>query len=297
MKDIIQTLLIAMVIGLVVFCSVIIFDRNSDSIEWNKRAEQVRQEAERTSENVDKYVKKGKRVITKLKEMEEEDISSVPAEPNIPKAPSPKSTPNTVTPKPQTIVSANLPIPNTPNGIYYQLQVGRLSSAEPNLSSFATLQSLGTLSTELNGGDQRVILGNFNNREQADAALSTARSKGFADAFVITRNTATALNKVANKDIKQPTENLAQTTPTTNGIYVVQIVANQFPVSSDYKSLATLGSLFQEKNPDLTKIMLGPFKDEAAARRVLLVVKEKGYNSAFLKSTNWNTLNKWQKIY
>ena len=297
MKDILQTLLIAMAIGLIVFCGVIIFDRNSGSIEWNKRAAQVREEAERTSENVDNYVKKGKRVYSKLKEMENEDIGSRPAEPKITPPPAPKPLP--------TPTSANKPLPtltsaNANTGIYYQLQVGRLSNSTPNLSSFAALQPLGTLSTELNGGDHRVILGNFAQRAQADATLATVRSLGFGDAFVVTRNNAssnmTAAN--ANQSLSNATSSNSTLTPaaTSGGLFVVQVVANQFPVSSDYKSLSVLGSLFQEKNPDLTKIMLGTFKDEASARKALQTVKDKGFSGAFIKNTNWSTINTWQRI-
>ena len=212
MKDILQTLLIAMAIGLIVFCGVIIFDRNSGSIEWNKRAAQVREEAERTSENVDNYVKKGKRVYSKLKEMENEDIGSRPAEPKITPPPAPKPLP--------TPTSANKPLPT-------------LTSAHaitPNLSSFAALQPLGTLSTELNGGDHRVILGNFAQRAQADATLATVRSLGFGDAFVVTRNNAssnmTAAN--ANQSLSNATSSNSTLTPaaTSGGLFVVQVVAN-----------------------------------------------------------------------
>lgn len=302
MKDILQTLLIAMAIGLIVFCVVIIFDRNSNSIEWNKRAAQVRAEAERTSENVDNYVKKGKRVYSKLKEMEEEDIGSHPVEPKItPPPPTPKPVVAANTPP----VSANKPLPmSTPTlssgGTVYQLQVGRLSSNTPNLSSFAALQPLGTLSTELNGGDHRVILGNFANRNQADAALATVRNMGFGDAFVVTRNNNNVVTTNSNntKLIAAATgNNAAMPVATVGGLFVVQVVANQFPVSSDYKSLSVLGSIFQEKNPDLTKIMLGTFKDEATARKALQTVKDKGFSGAFIKNTNWSTINNWQRIY
>ncbi len=282
MKDIFQTLMIAMALGLIVFCMVIIFDRNSESIEWNKRAAQVREEAERTSENVDKYVKRGKRVYTKLKEIENEDISSSPPEPKPIVQPRPVvATPPVTTPnKPQPMNIPTLATTTAAGG--YQVQVGRLSATSPDLTSFANIRHLGDLRIELSGTDKRVVLGNFAARSQADVALAEVRRLGFGDAFVAT---ATTNAPTTLKDM-----------PTSGGLFVVQVVANKYPVGSDYKSLAKLGALYQEKSPNLTKIMLGTFKDENTARRTLQSVKEQGFSGAFIKTVNWTTVNAWQKI-
>lgn len=283
MKDILQTLVIAMSIGLIVFCMVIIFDRNSGSIEWNKRSEQVRAEAERTSENVDKYVKKGKRVYTKLKEMEDEDIGARPAEPKVvPPPPVVSTTPAPTTPNKPLPMSIPTVAPSNSAG--YQIQIGRLSGNTPDLSSFVAIQHLGALRVELSGADKRVVLGNFANRSQADAALAEVRRLGFGDAFVTIPTTI-------NNTIATPKSSIAAAS-----LYTVQVVANKYPVGSDYKPLAKWGSLYQEKNADLTKIMLGTFKDETAARNVLQNVKAQGFDGAFIKTVTWSTINSWQKI-
>ncbi len=273
-----------MAIGLIVFCIVIIFDRNSDSIEWNKRAAQVREEAERTSENVDRYVKKGKRVYTKLKEMEDEDIGAHPAEPKVTPPPTPH--PATTTPAPKPVLM-NIPTVAAGNASGFQVQVGRLSAASPDLSSFSAVQHLGNLRIEPAGADKRVMLGTYTSRPEADRILAEVRRLGFGDAFIAVAQPAATVT-VANT---KPKANTAAGT-----LYVVQVVANKYPVGSDYKSLANLGGLYQEKNPDLTKIMLGVFKDEAAARNALQTAKDQGFGGAFIKTTNWSTVNTWQKI-
>ncbi len=315
-KDIAQTLGIALGIGLIVFCLVVIFDRNANNINWNSRRDRIDTEAERVSENVDKYVRRGKKIYTKLKEMETDD--NAPAKPG---------TTTTTTPPPTSTVAAK-PTPPPPTATRpiqtttatvsttmtadqqgpFVIQVGRLSSKTPTIEAFSGIKKFGTIYVSPSGTDKKVVLGTFTDRTKAESALSQIRSLGYVDAF-LSKETPKAgnsqllamsdkSNTAANTSNIKPASAGTGTTTKANDGFVVQVVANKFPVLSTYKSLSSLGKLYQEQDAatQLSKIMLGTYQDEETARQILQTVKKNGFENAFIKKVEGKTINSWKKL-
>lgn len=312
-KDIAQTLGIALAIGLVVFCLVVIFDRNAGSINWNSKRSRIDNEAERVSENVDKYVRRGKKIYTKLKEMEDDETT-----PATPKPPAAKvTTTATTTPIPP---KAEAPTAQTPQSRPmlmsptaavadekgpFVIQVGRLSAKTPTIETFSNIKKLGNLYVAPSGSDQKVVLGTFTDRTKAETVLTQVRGMGYSDAFlskeVPKAGSSQLLTTVAQKTVPPAaatTADASKTTTKTPDGFVVQVVANKFPVLSTYKSLASLGKLYQEQDAtvQLTKIMLGTYQDEETARQILQTVKKQGFENAFVKKVDGKTINSWKKL-
>lgn len=294
-KDIIQTLGIALVIGLVVFCLVVLVDRNAGTIEWNKRTPRMEEEAERVSENLDKYVKKGKRIYNKIQEVNDDETPPKPTTP-------PKTTPARPAPA-QIPVAAPvqaLAVP-LPSGSSYTIQVGRLSERTPDLQSFGSLQDLGSLNVETTNKDRRVLLGSFANRVQVDALLAEVRKRGYSDAFVTTykpQNISTNTGVAAKTKETASKEKITQTTVQAPSGYVVQVVANRFLVLSTYKGLVKYGTLYKEYDAprDLTKILLGTFENEVAAQKALEIVRSQGFDKAFVRPVEAKSAATWKKL-
>ncbi|HNI44487.1 MAG TPA: SPOR domain-containing protein [Chitinophagales bacterium] len=73
----------------------------------------------------------------------------------------------------------------TNTGTEYKIQL--TSSRTPDLSKYNALNQYGDLVIEPSStGSQRVILGTFTNKTQAEEALAIVKNKGYSDAFLIT---------------------------------------------------------------------------------------------------------------
>lgn len=335
----------AIVIFLLAFCVITLLQRNKQTFaKWSTPSERYDQEAESVSRNVDKVTKLIPKLYNKVREeVDKEDlgnnksVSALAANPtsaqrrtvsptvevrnNNIEDTEPEATyipPPTPAPKPalMNVKPVALGVKVSPNGMY-QVQLG-IYKKIPN---YDALRHLGAIYIEKIGDQQRIYLGNYATRADANQILTAVKNIGFKDAFVKTIDTTTIM---PTEPAKTPTPTAA-TTPTAAlarknttapeldpkcsylkntektampaNVFVIQLGASQFPVLGNARKLTQYGSVYKDydaKN-DLTKIMLGSFGTQAQANEALQAAKQLGFKKAFVKQIKSELITSWKK--
>lgn len=348
----------AIIIFLLAFCVLILAQRNKQTFaKWSTPSERYEKEAENVSNKVDKVAK----IIPKLynKVREEANSSDLPEGGNSPSVSMPAAEPAatqhraytpvkivsptaavrnnnyetpvqdiqtytpppTAAPKPELMGVKVAPLVKvSPNGMY-QVQLG-IYRTVPNYES---LSHLGAIYIEKAGDQQRVYLGNYATRADADRILASVRALGFKDAFVKTIDNTTIVQAVPTKTtakVAMPTTTITTTTTTTapaldakcncpkpaekvatpaNGdvlVFAIQLGASQFPVLGNARKLTQYGGVYKDYDAkhDLTKIMLGTFATQTEADQALQAAKKLGFGKAFIKQTKTTVVAGWKKV-
>ena len=353
----------AIVIFLLAFCVLILAQRNKQTFaKWATPSERYNKEAENVSNKVDKVAKIIPKLYNKVREEanstdlpETENSRSVSmpaAEPVATqhraytpiKTVSPTAAvrnnnyetptqdmevytpPPTTAPKPELMSVKVAPLVKvSPNGMY-QVQLG-IYRTVPNYES---LRHLGAIYIEKAGDQQRVYLGNYATRADADRILASVRTLGFKDAFVKTIDNTTIVQaapakttaKVAMPTTTTPTATVAPKSAaaapeldpkcncpkpaakvaapanTNETVFVVQLGASQFPVLGNARKLTQYGGVYKDYDAkhDLTKIMLGTFATQTEADQALQAAKKLGFGKAFVKQTKTTVVAGWKKV-
>lgn len=216
----------------------------------------------------------------------------------------------TVAYTPPATPSSAMSVKVSPNGMY-QVQLG-IYKVPPD---YGVLRQLGAIYIEKMGdGKQRIYLGNYATRSDADRIVTEVRRLGFKDAFVKTIDNTTILPPpaaaapsatVARKGTNAPplvTPNCcpqtASAAPANGNVYVIQLGASQFPVLGNARKLTAYGSVYKDHDArrDLTKIMLGTFATAATAEQALQAAKAVGFSKAFIKTLPASTVSGWAKV-
>ena len=315
MKDLFQSFFYALVVGLVAFCFIVLIDRNIGSIEWPNKAknERLKKEADEYANNLDKIVDKYEDVYDKI-------LNDGRRKRKKTTAPSTKTTTQTeenlkkVADKPTEIIATKATEEEVPvfedtfepeieedtrptssnNNIAdgYQIQVGVLVK-NTDLTAYNSLRDLGKLKTQtINREAKRILLGDFATRGIAEEMLDEVRGLGFSDDFIV--------SKPPKPTIAQ--NNTPKSTTATyigSNAYVIQLSAMREPRPQLFSHLREYGNIYKEYDAarQLTKIQLGPFKNETAANQTLAQVKQQGLNTVFLKKVTQTDMSKKVKVY
>lgn len=303
MKNLLQTFFGALVFGLLVYFLFVVYDKNKDRIGWGETNKKLSEEAEQVSRNVDKSVRKVKKVYDKVKkEMNEGDGSTAPPSPDGLSG-ADKSTPTTTptgnnTPRgnttsttttsnviPETVVT---PPQNTTSGsggtaansndsTPYDIQLGLVKNSAYKPETWRVLSDLGTLSVQsIPDNRKKIVLGTFYGRSRAEEALKIVKSRGFTDAFLLSGAQANTVNL--------PQIDFNKRRLTSNS-YMIQLAAMRSPQAKKWKDMRKLGNIYFEYAADLdiTKILIGPYQNETEAAQALQEAKTKGYPRAFTR--------------
>lgn len=149
-----------------------------------------------------------------------------------------------------------------PPATVYVVQLGAFSS--PKAADFKAAQSIGYIYTEAAGKFQRVLLGKFEEKSNAQTALAGVKAAGFKDAFLATRKIdADAM---------------------TYGIQVASYKSNE-PIEWDkWRVFQDLYAFVGEEGA--VKILIGNANDIKTANNTLQTVRGKGIKQAFIKHIN-----------
>lgn len=134
---------------------------------------------------------------------------------------------------------------------------------------------------------QRLLLGQFTTRPDAEKALQQVKIKGFADAFIVERSS----DKVPTVyDVLDSNTVPAAVTPTPSRkndeskAYMVQVGAFSGKVPmNDILALVNLGNIYTETSDNLTKVYIGGFSSRGASADAFAGVKAAGFPKAFVK--------------
>ncbi|OWY26133.1 SPOR domain-containing protein [Sphingobacteriales bacterium UPWRP_1] len=294
MKNLLQTFVSALIFGLLVYFLFVVYDKNKDRIGWGETNEKLTKEAETVSENVDKGVRKAKKIYEKVKkEVNEENGNGATPSPDglsgadksTPNPPATKTTPPPPegTLIPETVITpTNNPPQQTPpvnpnDTTPYDIQLALVKNSAYNPETWQSLSDLGTLTVQAAPNNRkRVILGTYYGRARAEEILGAVKQRGFTDAFLLAGGKANTVNL--------PQINFNKRRLTSNS-YIIQLAAMRNPQSKKFKDFTKLGNLYFEYAADLdiTKIIIGPYQNETEAAQALQEVKTKGYPRAFTR--------------
>jgi hypothetical protein len=171
----------------------------------------------------------------------------------------------------------------------YSIQVA--ATDKPNLDRYADLNVYGNVYYMTLNNINKVRVGVFVDRAEADRVLKDIKSSGYKDAFVVKENTREVIDKIvlpedtyiaSPDDATRPT-----TTPTPNTVqnmsgYKVQLAAYQDTRYFDASKVDDLGYIEQMKKGNLTVMFVSGFSTLEEARRAMQRAQAVGFNSAFI---------------
>lgn len=203
-----------------------------------------------------------------------------------------------------SMVDANLAVPNqtqppvTPptqpttgggntvtSGFAVQVAAGK----QANLSQFATLQNFGNVYVAQEAGLQKVRVGPFATREQADRVLGLVKNQGYKGAFLVKEEGSV----VSGGDDMASKGETGGTTAVVNGLYKIQLAAYRNPQYFKADKIENLGTIQDEKRGDFTVKFLAAYDTLPQARQVLQQVKAAGFKDAIILQ---NIAGEWKKV-
>ncbi|MEM1327548.1 MAG: carboxypeptidase regulatory-like domain-containing protein [Bacteroidota bacterium] len=167
----------------------------------------------------------------------------------------------------------------------YAVQVA--ATDKPNLNSYADLNVHGNVYYMTVNKLNKVRVGVFPDKSDAEEVRKAVRKAGYKDAFIVPETTREVVDKIVLPDDGYITEgtstNRPTTTPTTNmSGYKVQLAAYRDTKYFDASKVDNLGYIEQMRKGDLTVMFISGFSTLEEARRAMQQAKRIGFNSAFV---------------
>lgn len=156
----------------------------------------------------------------------------------------------------------------------YAVQLGVLSK-RPDLSRFDNVRDIGRVYIVEEGGRYKVRVGVYNSQSAASDRVSSIRSRGYKDAFVVRESGASGSASV-DDDVYRPDP------PVTGGRYKIQLAALRNTRYFDPSDIRQYGTIEDFPRGDLTIKLLSGFRTLQEARRALPQVQQRGFSGAFI---------------
>ena len=146
--------------------------------------------------------------------------------------------------------------------------------SEPPMKQLLALNDLGQINMQITpNGYTSAMIGSYTDPADAKYMLKAVRQRGFPDAFI-----AKAPQMMCDDPPAEPIRKGSRE-------WMIQVGASKNPSSfKRFEGLRTLGSLYVEyiESSDISKILLGPYYNEAMAKQAIGQVKTYGFEDAFL---------------
>ncbi len=190
----------------------------------------------------------------------------------------------------------------------FSIQIATTTLDKTDLKKFENLNELGTVYATKVGQVNKIRIGPYLSKRNADLILESVREKGYKDAFVIDESKKV----VVNNNVPAQDPQASNTSNTTTDVVVNhrkkgQVVSNPAEPKSDYKvrlaafrdaksfdakKMAALGEIKEYKSGDFTVMVLSGFdtKDAAAAAKDKAVGL--GYKDAYVVTDEGGKLKK-----
>ncbi|MFN7117270.1 MAG: carboxypeptidase regulatory-like domain-containing protein, partial [Saprospiraceae bacterium] len=177
--------------------------------------------------------------------------------------------------------------PTVTSGFSVQVAAGK----QANLSQYTALQNFGELYVKQEKGLEKVRIGPFANRQDADRVLGLVKNQGYKGAFIVKeegviQNPAGGGDALANKGG-------TETQPVVNGRYRIQLAAYRNPQFFKPDKIQDLGTIEDERRGDFTVKFLAAYDTLERARAILSQVKSAGFKDAIIVE---NIGGEWKKV-
>jgi len=208
------------------------------------------------------------------------------------------STPSTTTYTPPSDVptdySTTTPPSSTTVQSGYAVQLAAYAkSANPKLDDFRNkLNGLGTVYTHEEGGKQKVRIGTFASKAEAQAILRSVKSSGYGSAFIVSQTGSVSTPPTSYTYVDNTPATTTPTTSSYNSGYMVQIAALSTTKWFDKNKVLDIGILEQRAKGNLTLMLLSGFDTIEDARRGVAKAKAKGFKTAFIVQDTASGLKK-----
>ncbi len=169
------------------------------------------------------------------------------------------------------------------SGFSVQVAAGKRA----DLTQYATLENFGNLYVKQESGLEKVRIGPFASRQEADRALGLIKNQGYRTAFIVKEEGVATLNDdFANKGEDN-------TQPAVSGRYKIQLAAYRNPQYFKPDQIRDLGNIEEERRGDFTVKFLTAYDELSTARRILQQVKAAGFKDAIIVE---NIGGEWKKV-
>ncbi|RME97078.1 MAG: hypothetical protein D6772_10910, partial [Bacteroidetes bacterium] len=189
-------------------------------------------------------------------------------------------TPAPVTPvQPGTGGGTSTTVPGTGTGgtsaIASGFAVQLAAVSKVDLNRFSNLSQLGTVYSVPSGNVNKVRLGVFATRAEAEQALRGVKSRGYKDAFIVTEQGS---GGIANP----PTQPGTTPPAVSSGMYMVQLAAYSKPQYFDRAKAERLGTVTSRSKGNLTAMLISNIATLSEARNIRAQAQAQGWKGAFI---------------
>ncbi|MCB0704737.1 MAG: SPOR domain-containing protein [Saprospiraceae bacterium] len=188
-------------------------------------------------------------------------------------------------------VEYNAEVPIPVSSIVYSIQVAAIPTNRTlDLDNYE--RKLGEISTvyyKTEGSNNKVRIGPFLSREEANSVLPVVKSKGYTSAFIVKETPPQTSPKGSNLTPKGMASDFNATaaipapgTPDMVNPYFIQLAAYSNTNFFDPSKVSDLGQLENHKRGGLTVYYLGGYPSQEEAEKTLAVARKRGFSGAYL---------------
>ncbi|MEM1217055.1 MAG: carboxypeptidase regulatory-like domain-containing protein, partial [Bacteroidota bacterium] len=198
---------------------------------------------------------------------------------------------STVTPNPGAPITPGGNVTTTPQTVQggYAVQIAAVSAFKPE--RFGDLYPIGQVYSVADGGRQKVRVGPFATRAEADQALRQIKNRSYRDAFIVTE-AGTTTQPAAPTSPVQPTYPQTNPNPPANYGFMVQLAAYSNTAYFDRAKAEQLGVVTSRPKGNLTAMLVSNIATLGEARTIRNRARAQGWNGAFIVQEQNGTLQK-----
>ena len=165
----------------------------------------------------------------------------------------------------------------------YAVQVAAyFDSREVKIGTYEKLQELGNVYKMKEGKAEKVRVGIFKSRKEAEEARKMIAKKGFAKAFIVAEEGRQARQLTIEEEEEKIPDEMGAVVEIPNVDYKVRVATFRSTKRFDEKQIADFGKVEKRKAGNFTIVLLGGFKTEEEARRTQNKIVDLGYDDAHL---------------
>ncbi|MGB0929407.1 MAG: SPOR domain-containing protein [Chitinophagales bacterium] len=175
----------------------------------------------------------------------------------------------------------------------YKVQVGAYRYPERN--NFEPFYKLGSVyREETKSGLWRIIIGDYNTKEESNKTLKMVRAAGYKDAYTFKDKVVVPMRprKLLNPKTLYAGESADYLKKSLNKkaaeAYIVQVAAYTNVDFTNFLDISSVGDIYLEKSETLIKVAIGKYKSTAAAKQALKRLQSLGYSKAFIRKVDTN---------
>lgn len=165
----------------------------------------------------------------------------------------------------------------------YAVQVAAyFDNREVNIGKYENLQEHGNVYKMKEGKAEKVRVGIFKSRKEAEEARKVITRKGFAKAFIVAEEGRQARQLTIEEEEEEIPDGMDTIVEIPSIDYKVRVATFRSTKRFDENQISDLGKVEKRKAGNFTIVLLGGFKSVEEARRTQNKIVDLGYNDAHL---------------